>query len=184
MLDESNVLFVQDIQKNCNEPVWTSSSLFHLLSKGSGYGYILKYLNKSIGYILLRSLNDEEEVLSLGVLELNRRQGFASKLFYEFERAVIRKNVLRIFCRVVFPTFLPPGRRIPLFLTPNSDSTWNFLPGTGWKGLEFGMQVQKWGKIFVLGNLKILTPKFWPLDGWFGQFRLQIRILHGQLYIL
>ena len=63
MLDESNVLFVQDIQKNCNEPVWTSSSLFHLLSKGSGYGYILKYLNKSIGYILLRSLNDEEEIL-------------------------------------------------------------------------------------------------------------------------
>ena len=84
MLDESNVLFVQDIQKNCKEPVWTSSSLFHLLSKGSGYGYILKYLNKSIGYILLRSLNDEEEILSLGVLKLNRRQGFASKLFYEF----------------------------------------------------------------------------------------------------
>ena len=29
-------------------------------------------------------LNDEEEVLSLGVLKLNRREGFASKLFYEF----------------------------------------------------------------------------------------------------
>ena len=100
MLDESNVLSVQDIQKNCNEPVWTSSSLFHLLSKGSGYGYILKYFNKSIGYILLRSLNDEEEVLSLGVLKLNRRQGFASKLFYEFERAAIRKNVQRIFLEV------------------------------------------------------------------------------------
>ena len=100
MLDESNVLSVQDIQKNCNEPVWTSSSLFHLLSKGSGYGYILKYFNKSIGYILLRSLNDEEEVLSLGVLKLNRRQGFASKLFYEFEKAVIRKNVQRIFLEV------------------------------------------------------------------------------------
>ena len=100
MLDESNMLSVQDIQKNCNEPVWTSSSLFHLLSKGSGYGYILKYFNKSIGYILLRSLNDEEEVLSLGVLKLNRRQGFASKLFYEFERAVIRKNVQRIFLEV------------------------------------------------------------------------------------
>jgi ribosomal-protein-alanine N-acetyltransferase len=100
MLDESNMLSVQDIQKNCNEPVWTSSSLFHLLSKGSGYGYILKYLDKSIGYILLRSLNDEEEVLSLGVLKLNRRQGFASKLFYKFERAVIRKNVQRIFLEV------------------------------------------------------------------------------------
>ena len=74
--------------------------MFHLLSKGSGYGYILKCLNKSIGYILLRSLNDEEEILSLGVLKLNRRQGFASKLFYEFERGVIRKNVQRIFLEV------------------------------------------------------------------------------------
>ena len=100
VLDENNVLSVQDIQKNCDEPLWTSSSLFHLLNKGSGYGYILKYLNNSIGYILLRSLNDEEEVLSLGVLKLNRRQGFASKLFYKFERAVIRKNVQRIFLEV------------------------------------------------------------------------------------
>ena len=45
-------------------------------------------------------MNDEEEVLSLGVLKLNRRQGFASKLFYKFERAVIRKNVQRIFLEV------------------------------------------------------------------------------------
>ena len=36
----------------------------------------------------------------LGVLKLNRRQGFASKLFYEFERGVIRKNVKRIFLEV------------------------------------------------------------------------------------
>ena len=100
MLDESNILSVQDIQKNCNEPVWKSSSLFHLLSKGSGYGYILKYFNKSIGYILLRSLNDEEEVLSLGVLKSNRRQGIASKLFYEFEKGAIRNNVQRIILEV------------------------------------------------------------------------------------
>lgn len=100
MLDENNVLFVQDIQKDCNEPVWTSSSLFHLLNKGSGYGYILKSFNKYIGYILLRSLADEEEVLSLGVLNLNRRKGVASKLFYEFERDVIRKSVKRIFLEV------------------------------------------------------------------------------------
>ena len=100
VLDGKNAISIQDIQKNCGEPVWTASSLFHLLNKGSGYGYILKCLNKSIGYILLRSLNDEEEVLSLGVLKLNRRQGFASKLFYEFERGVIRKNVQRIFLEV------------------------------------------------------------------------------------
>jgi len=100
VLDGKNAISIQDIQKNCGEPVWTASSLFHLLNKGSGYGYILKCLNKSIGYILLRSLNDEEEILSLGVLKLNRRQGFASKLFYEFERGVIRKNVQRIFLEV------------------------------------------------------------------------------------
>ena len=100
MLDENNILFVQDIQKNCNEPVWESSSLYHLLNKGSGYGYILKNLNKYIGYILLRTLADEEEILSLGVLKLNRRQGVASKLFYEFEKNVIRKNVQRIFLEV------------------------------------------------------------------------------------
>ena len=61
-LDQNNVLSVQDIQKNCNERVWAASSLFHLLNKGSGYGYILKYLNYAIGYILLRSLEDEEEL--------------------------------------------------------------------------------------------------------------------------
>ena len=100
VLDENNVLSVQDIQKNCDEPLWTSSSLFHLLNKGSGYGYILKYLNNSIGYILLRSLDDEEEVLSLGVLKKNRRQGIASKLFDEFEKGVIRKNIQRIILEV------------------------------------------------------------------------------------
>lgn len=99
-LDENNVLSVQSIQKNCDEPVWSESSLSHLIYKGSGYGYILKHLNKSIGYILLRSLDDEEEVLSLGVLKLNRRQGIASKLFYEFEKGVIRKNVKRIILEV------------------------------------------------------------------------------------
>ena len=100
VLDASNVLSVQDIQKNCDEPVWATSSLLHLLNKGSGYGYILKYLNKSIGYILLRSLDNEEEVLSLGVLKSKRRQGIASKLFYEFEKGVIRKNVQRIILEV------------------------------------------------------------------------------------
>ena len=100
VLDENNVLSVQDIQKNCDEPLWTSSSLFHLLNKGSGYGYILKYLNNSIGYILLRSLDDEEEVLSLGVLKKKRRQGIASKLFDEFEKGVIRKNVQRVILEV------------------------------------------------------------------------------------
>ena len=96
VLDENNVLFVQDIMKNCEETVWTASSLFHLLNKGSGYGYILKYFNNPIGYILLRSIGDEEEVLSLGVLKSNRRQGIASRLFYEFEKGVIRKNVQKI----------------------------------------------------------------------------------------
>jgi len=100
VLNEKNVLSVQDIQKNCDEPVWTASSLFHLLNKGSGYGYILKNLNNSIGYILLRSLDDEEEVLSLGVLKSNRRQGIASKLFDEFEKGVIRKNIQRIILEV------------------------------------------------------------------------------------
>ena len=99
-LDQNNVLSVQEIQKNCNERVWSASSLFHLLNKGSGYGYILKYLNYAIGYILLRSLEDEEELLSIGVLKSNRRQGIASKLFYEFEKDVIKKNVKRIILEV------------------------------------------------------------------------------------
>tara|TARA_B100001057_G_scaffold129156_1_gene128236 strand:+ start:1126 stop:1590 length:465 start_codon:yes stop_codon:yes gene_type:complete len=105
ILDENNVLYIQDIQKNCNEPVWTALSLFHLLNKGSGYGYILKYLNNSIGYILLRSLDNEEEVLSLGVLKSKRRQGIASKLFNEFEKGVIRKNVQRIILEVKVDNF-------------------------------------------------------------------------------
>ncbi len=105
ILDENNVLYIQDIQKNCNEPVWTTLSLFHLLNKGSGYGYILKYLNNSIGYILLRSLDNEEEVLSLGVLKSKRRQGIALKLFNEFEKGVIRKNVQRIILEVKVDNF-------------------------------------------------------------------------------
>tara|TARA_X000000368_G_scaffold110276_1_gene85797 strand:- start:54 stop:518 length:465 start_codon:yes stop_codon:yes gene_type:complete len=100
VLDGKNAISIQDIQKNCGEPVWTASSLFHLLNKGSGYGYILKYFNNSIGYILLRSLDDEEEVLSLGVLKSYRRQGIASKLFYEFEKGIIKKNVQKIILEV------------------------------------------------------------------------------------
>ena len=100
ILDKNNVLSIQHIQKNCDESIWSASSLFHLLDKGSGYGYILKHFNNYIGYILLRSLDYEEEVLSLGVLKSNRRQGIASKLFYEFEKGAIRNNVQRIILEV------------------------------------------------------------------------------------
>tara|TARA_B000000609_G_scaffold153091_1_gene141233 strand:- start:338 stop:802 length:465 start_codon:yes stop_codon:yes gene_type:complete len=100
ILDKNNVLSIQHIQKNCDESIWSASSLFHLLDKGSGYGYILKRFNNYIGYILLRSLDNEEEVLSLGVLKSNRRQGIASKLFYEFEKDAIRNNVQRIILEV------------------------------------------------------------------------------------
>ena len=100
ILDKNNVLSIQHIQKNCDESIWSASSLFHLLDKGSGYGYILKRFNNYIGYILIRSLDYEEEVLSLGVLKSNRRQGIASKLFYEFEKGAIRNNVQRIILEV------------------------------------------------------------------------------------
>jgi len=100
ILDKNNVLSIQHIQKNCGESIWSAPSLFHLLDKGSGYGYILKRFNNYIGYILLRSLDNEEEVLSLGVLKSNRRQGIASKLFYEFEKDAIRNNVQRIILEV------------------------------------------------------------------------------------
>ena len=99
-LDKNNILSIQDIQKNCNEPVWEESLLLHLLERGSGFGYVLKYKNSCIGYILLRSLVDEIEVLSLGVLEPNRRQGIASKLFYKFEESIAKKNIKRIILEV------------------------------------------------------------------------------------
>ena len=99
-LDENNVLSIQDIQKNCNEPVWEASLLFHLLERGSGFGYVLRYKNSCAGYILLRLLVNEVEVLSLGVLKPKRRQGIASKLFYKFEESIAKKNIKRIILEV------------------------------------------------------------------------------------
>ncbi len=99
-IDKNNILSIQSIQKVCEEPVWEASSLFHLLDKGSGYGYLAKKSRNTIGYILLRSLSNEEELLSLGVLKSNRRNGVAKRLFYEVERDVIKKNIYRIFLEV------------------------------------------------------------------------------------
>ena len=48
----------------------------------------------------MRSLNYEEELLSLGVLKSNRRNGVAKKLFCEVERDIIKKNTHRIFLEV------------------------------------------------------------------------------------
>lgn len=99
-IDKNNILSIQNIQKVCEEPVWEASSLFHLLDKGSGYGYLAKQSRNIIGYILLRSLSNEEELLSLGVLKSNRRNGVAKRLFYEVEKDVIKKNIYRIFLEV------------------------------------------------------------------------------------
>ena len=99
-IDKNNILSIQNIQKDCEELVWEASSLFHLLDKGGGYGYLAKQSRNIIGYILLRSLNYEEELLSLGVLKSNRRNGVAKKLFCEVERGIIKKNTHRIFLEV------------------------------------------------------------------------------------
>ena len=96
-IDKNNILSIQNIQKDCEEPVWEASSLFHLLDKGGGYGYLAKQSRNIIGYILLRSLNYEEELLSLGVLKSNRRNGVAKKLFCEVERDIIKKILIEFF---------------------------------------------------------------------------------------
>ena len=70
------------------------------MDKGGGYGYLAKQSRNIIGYILLRSLNYEEELLSLGVLKSNRRNGVAKKLFCEVERDIIKKNTNKIFLEV------------------------------------------------------------------------------------
>ena len=99
-IDKNNILSIQNIQKDCEEPVWEASSLFHLLDKGGGYGYLAKQSRNIIGYILLRSLNYVEVLLSFVVLKSNRRNGVAKKLFCEVERDIIKKNTHRIFLEV------------------------------------------------------------------------------------
>ena len=90
-IDKNNILSIQNIQKVCEEPVWEASSLFHLLDKGSGYGYLAKQSRNTIGYILLRSLSNEEELLSLGVLKSNRRNGVAKNFFTKLKEILLKK---------------------------------------------------------------------------------------------
>ena len=68
ILDHKDVNLIQKLQKISEENTWTKASLIHLFEEGSGSGFILFKGREAAGYIIVRILQDELEVLSFGVI--------------------------------------------------------------------------------------------------------------------
>ncbi len=99
-LNKDNILFIQKIQDDCGEPIWEYKSLLHLLESGQGYGCIAKKNSIPKGYILMRSLGDEDEILSFGVLNSIRRNGIGSILFKKIDEIILKSRKKRILLEV------------------------------------------------------------------------------------
>jgi|TARA_B110000438_G_scaffold57885_1_gene57880 ribosomal-protein-alanine N-acetyltransferase len=100
ILDHKDVNLIQKLQKISEENTWTKASLIHLFKEGSGSGFILFKGREAAGYIIVRILQDELEVLSFGVSPRYRRMGLGSMLFKEIEKCIIINKKNRLFLEV------------------------------------------------------------------------------------
>lgn len=95
-----NINIIRKIQKDCDETIWSKESLIHLFREGSGLGFILFNELLPAGYIMLRSLSREAEVLSFGVIPLFRRKGFGMILLQEAEQFIISNKKSQLMLEV------------------------------------------------------------------------------------
>lgn len=100
-----NINIIRKIQKDCDETIWSKESLIHLFREGSGLGFILFNELLPAGYIMLRSLSREAEVLSFGVIPLFRRKGFGMILIQEAERFIISNKKSQLMLEVSINNF-------------------------------------------------------------------------------
>jgi len=100
-----NINIIRKIQKECDETIWSKESLTHLFREGSGLGFILFNELLPAGYIMLRSLSREAEVLSFGVIPLFRRKGFGMILIQEAERFIISNKKSQLMLEVSINNF-------------------------------------------------------------------------------
>ena len=100
-----NINIIRKIQKECDETIWSKESLIHLFREGSGLGFILFNELLPAGYIMLRSLSREAEVLSFGVIPLFRRKGFGMILIQEAERFIISNKKSQLMLEVSINNF-------------------------------------------------------------------------------
>lgn len=100
-----NINIIRKIQKDCDETIWSKESLIHLFREGSGLGFILFNELLPAGYIMLRSLSREAEVLSFGVIPLFRRKGFGTILLQEAERFIISNKKSQLMLEVSINNF-------------------------------------------------------------------------------
>jgi ribosomal protein S18 acetylase RimI-like enzyme len=97
ILDHNDANLIQKLQKNSQENIWTKASLIHLFEEGSGSGYILFKGREAAGYIIVRILQDELEILLFGVIPRYRRMGLGSMLFKKIEKCIITNKKNRLF---------------------------------------------------------------------------------------
>lgn len=100
ILDHNDANLIQKLQKNSQENIWTKASLIHLFEEGSGSGYILFKGREAAGYIIVRILQDELEILLFGVIPRYRRMGLGSMLFKKMEKCIITNKKNRLFLEV------------------------------------------------------------------------------------
>ncbi len=99
-LNLSNIKILVELQNKTNFKKWNLSEVRHLLMKGSGQGFIMFNFLGPVGFCLYRYLIDEAEILSIGVLNNYRRNGFGIKMMIELERIFVNKNISKCFLEV------------------------------------------------------------------------------------
>ena len=75
-----------------DEP-WEAPALARIMALSGGFGWLAWEEAEPVGFILVRDLGNECEVLSLGVAPLWRRRGVAQELLRTATREAARRNL-------------------------------------------------------------------------------------------
>lgn len=72
---------------------WEAAALTRIMALSGGFGWLASEDEEPVGFILVRDLGNECEVLSLGVAPLWRRRGVAQELLQTAVNEAARRNL-------------------------------------------------------------------------------------------
>jgi ribosomal-protein-alanine N-acetyltransferase len=99
-LSATDAAVLARIHGECFRDAWNVESFSSMLSKGSFFGFLLKFQQKPVGFVLCNSLIDETEIITMCVLSACRNKGYGKYLLKNVivhaEQRSLKKIILEV----------------------------------------------------------------------------------------
>lgn len=92
---------ISSLHSACFKEFWNEKSISEILNMAGVIGFIISTGNeKPEGFILLRAMADEAEIISIGVIPTARKKGLASALLKKSIESAAVRDATKIFIEV------------------------------------------------------------------------------------